>query len=155
MEAEAAMPLVVAARGWLGTRFQHQGRCKRSAMHRGGVDCLGLLMGIAKELMLKARDGRALTTHDRLDYGHYPAAGGLQCQLDALLWPGEPPMMPGQIGLFRIDGQAQHLGIFTDYAEAGDGLGLIHAYAPARQVVEHRLDVMWERRLAGLWRVEF
>ena len=29
--------IVAAARGWLGTCFHHQGRLKRSAVHRGGV----------------------------------------------------------------------------------------------------------------------
>ena len=34
--------IVTCARSWIGTRFHHQGRLKKTQSHKGGVDCLGL-----------------------------------------------------------------------------------------------------------------
>jgi len=56
---------------------------------------------------------------------------------------------PGDIGLFLIDGNPQHLAIFSDFE---GGLGMIHCYAQARGVVEHRLDEQWESKLVKVYR---
>jgi hypothetical protein len=66
------MEIVACARGWLGTRFHHQGRVKKTATHAGGVDCLGLLIGIASELNLKGKDNLPLYLADKTSYPHYP-----------------------------------------------------------------------------------
>ena len=139
-------PIVACARSWVGTRFHHQGRVKRSRSHRGGVDCLGLLVGVAGELAL------ALASADERDYSHQPDHARLRRRLAELL--KELPkahMAPGDIVLLNIAGNPQHLGIVSDDAQA---LGLIHAYAPAKAVVEHRLDGWWEARIEAVFRVE-
>lgn len=59
--------IIAEARSWIGTPFRHQGRRKGQ-----GVDCLGLLAGVAAALALKGRDGRPLASRDSLAYGHYP-----------------------------------------------------------------------------------
>jgi hypothetical protein len=53
------------------------------------------------------------------------------------------------VALFKIKNEPQHVGIVSDY---GDGLGLIHAYAQSRKVVEHGLDEFWKKRLVACYR---
>ncbi len=134
-----------AARSWLGTPFKHQGRMKGV-----GVDCLGLLVGVALKLDLKDKSGEPLVTLDRLGYGHFPDEIALQSALENALHVRAEPCI-GAIGLFTIDGRTQHLGIFGDYG-AGE-LSLIHAYAPHRKVVEHRLSEEWLERVVGCYRL--
>lgn len=215
--------IVAEARSWIGTPFAHQGRKKGQ-----GVDCLGLLIGVAAALRLRGCDGKLLVSRDSLAYGHYPDEVALReglgrvlipisewekkrgqqakpfrhnCRNDsasrvqrvrhpgiiagimksrALAWraevsrpergqskhntpfptmpvsadaddaplpsspPGERDTIPAIIGLFRIDGSARHLGII---AQDGPYPTLIHAYAPARKVVEHRFCEAWQGRL--------
>lgn len=139
--------VVVCARGWIGTRFQHQGRLKRGAAHRGGVDCLGLLVGVAAELGLRDCDGLAFVEADERDYSHMPDVGRLKTRLLRVMREvEESEMRVGDVLLMDVDGRAQHLGIVTDE-------GLIHAYAPARAVVEHALDAWWRARIVAVFRV--
>lgn len=138
--------MVSAARGWVGTPFHHQGRQKQV-----GVDCLGLLVGVAEELSLCARTGEPLIYHDARHYSHTPDGMALVAKLKQLLYPiSSDRIMPGDVAVFRLDGSPQHLGVISDY---GEGLGLIHAYAPSRGVVEHALDKWWMARSAGVFRI--
>lgn len=142
--------IVACARSWLGTRFHHQGRLKKTLSHKGGVDCLGLLAGVASELDLRLPDGTPLISIDETDYGHYPDTQYLQQKLLQALTPIEPAeLSPGCILLMTIDGQPQHMGIASDLS---GGLGLIHAYASARAVVEHALDEYWRQRITAAYR---
>ncbi|MDE3017017.1 MAG: hypothetical protein KGI29_08895 [Pseudomonadota bacterium] len=186
-------PIVACARGWIGTRFHHQGRLRKTESHRGGVDCLGLLVGIAQELDLRAPDGTRLAVFDKADYPHQPdvkrlyarlaelfaivipAKAGIQCAASAarkdLLYRAHGALLdsrfrgndkemnpsltgegilPGDIVLLKIDGSPQHLAIVSDME---NGLGLIHAYAPARAVVEHRLDGWWLEKIEAAFRI--
>ena len=137
--------IVTAARGWLGTRFHHQGRRKKSDAHAGGVDCLGLLVGVADELALRSATGVPLTALDETDYAHLPDIQRLRQKLSEVLRPvTENDVQPGDVGLFEIDGRAQHLAIF---GRIDNTLSLIHAYAPARCVVEHGFDENWRQKL--------
>lgn len=134
--------VIAAARGCLGTPFHHQGRLKQV-----GVDCLGLLICVAKDLALTNSNKTALAEYDALDYGHYPDEKrlyqGLMSQLIKISSP-----KPAAIGLFKIDGSARHLALF---GEKDGALTLIHAYAPARKVVEHRFDESWQTRLVAVF----
>lgn len=149
--------IVAAARSWVGTAFAHQGRRKACGADPGGVDCLGLLVGVAAECGL-SRHGRALAACDRRDYGHYPDEQRLYESLARYLTAVPPAaLQPGDACLMRIDGTARHLGIIGEYCCAADSakaryLTLIHAYAPARRVVEHRLDVQWRERAVAAFR---
>jgi len=146
--------IIQQARGWIGTRFHHQGRLKRSETQPGGVDCLGLLVGVADELNLHGVDQQTgqrirLASLDTPFYGHRPDPRVLMAGLARVLSPADAPCIGG-VGLFRFDGAAQHVAIFSDY-HAG-GLGMIHAYAPARVVMEHALDAEWQARLVRAYR---
>ena len=138
--------IVHCARSWLGTRFHHQGRLKKTALHKGGVDCLGLLVGVAAELGL-----HALTAADETNYSHHPDAVRLRKRLSALLTPIlSDQIAPGDVLLLDIDGNPQHLALVSDI---GGALGIIHAYAPARAVVEHQLDAWWQKRIEAAFRI--
>jgi len=144
--------VVTAARGWIGTRFHHQGRLKKCASHKGGVDCLGLLVGVANELNLHSESGRKLTSYDERDYPHAPDHVRLRHMLSGLMDEiSMQDIQMGDIALFNIDGYPQHLGIITPI---GDGKGIIHAYAPAKAVVEHYLDDWWQERVAAVFRLK-
>ncbi len=136
--------IVSTARGWIGTPFRHQGRMKRTSTCTGGVDCLGLVLGVFKEV------GGVIPAELRSEilqgYGHYPDPAYLQQQLKRFLSPSDK-LMPGYITLIEVDGAARHLAIVSD----GGGLGLIHAYAPMRAVVEHRLSKEWHHRIQAIY----
>jgi len=143
--------IVACARGWIGTRFHHQGRVKKTAEHKGGVDCLGLLVGVAAELNLVGPGGLPLAMADENNYPHYPDTKRLRDRLLAYLSPVEiSAIAPGDIVLLNVDDSPQHLAIVSDM---GDGLGIVHAYAPAKLVVEHRLDGWWFQRIEAAFQI--
>jgi NlpC/P60 family putative phage cell wall peptidase len=143
--------VVACARSWIGTRFRHQGRVKKTASHKGGVDCLGLLCGIAAELDLRDAQGVPLWHADETDYPHQPDVLYLQRQLKR--WLKTIPLagiMAGDVVLLRIDDSPQHLAIIG--GDAGN-LSLIHAYAPAHGVVEHGMNAWWSERVEAAFRI--
>lgn len=143
--------VVSAARGWIGTRFHHQGRLKASEGHSGGCDCLGLLVGVARELKLPAKNGMGLLADfDERGYGHLPDGRRLQAVLRDVLTAVDEPR-PGDVVLFRLERDPQHLAIVSDYAHGG--LGLIHALAQNRRVVEHGFDALWRERVVEVYRI--
>lgn len=145
--------VIECARQWIGTAFHHQGRLKRTALHHGGVDCLGLLMGIANELALTDKNGIALSNYDRTDYSHTPNQQQLHEKLALLLTPVEKSRMDNaDIALLAIEGQAQHLGIIATGTQPNN-VHLIHAYAQARKVVEHTLTPEWRSSIVQLYRL--
>lgn len=64
--------IVAQARTWLGTKYHHQGRLKKSAKGPGGCDCLGLIIGVIDELGLQDGNGNPLTQADEFNYSMYP-----------------------------------------------------------------------------------
>lgn len=137
--------IVAAARRYIGVPFRHQGRSSL------GMDCLGLLVKVACDCHLTDAYGRALSTYDTLHYTHFPDGDYFCAQLkEALHHVKQCEMQVGDIALFDIDNNSQHCGIITNYRYGG--LGVIHAYAPARKVVEHQLDESWQNRITALFR---
>lgn len=137
--------IVVQARTWLGTPFHHQARLKGK-----GCDCLGLIVGVVDELGLKDADGRPLAGYDEITYSKEPDGQYLTEKLTGLL--AEVPITDaraGDLALFKVRENPQHLAILTDYE---GGLGMIHSFAPSRRVVEHRLDDDWKSRLVKVYR---
>jgi cell wall-associated NlpC family hydrolase len=128
--------IVAAARGWLGTPWVHQGRSKGQ-----GVDCAGLVIGVAHEL--------GLSTFDVTGYSRQPDGSSLQGYCDAHL-DQVLVARPGDVALMRFADEPQHLAIFGDYVHGG--LSLVHAYMRARAVVEHGLDDLWRSRVLAVYR---
>lgn len=143
-----AADIVTQARSWVGTRFQHQGRLKQTATHPGGGDCLGLLMGVARELDLRSvESGKPLTHYDRTDYGRAPDGQAFRSLLGVHLQTvAEAQIRPGDVGLFVFDANPQHVAIISD-------AGLIHSYAQIRKAVEHGFTDDWKKRLVAVFRI--
>ncbi len=148
--------IVAEARSWLGTRFHHQGRLKKTATHKGGCDCIGLVVGVVRDLALPyAGEENAhyqfLYECDRTDYERIPNGKELrQALVTHLQEITLAEIAPGDALLFCFDQNPQHVAIVSDYPYGG--LGIIHCYMKARQVVENRLDESWQRRLVGAFR---
>lgn len=138
--------IIAAARRLIGVPFCHQGRTRQ------GLDCLGLLMMVAEENRLTFA-GASATEHDSTTYGHRPDTAQLMAGLCRYLQRVTPDaMQPADIALMQVDGLPQHLAIISDYPD-GHFLGMIHAYAPARKVVEHRLCEHWQQALYAVFRL--
>ncbi len=69
--------ITAQARTWLDTAYHHQGRLKKSAKGNGGVDCLGLVIGMIDELGMQDGDGNPLVNADEFNYSMYPERGRL------------------------------------------------------------------------------
>lgn len=121
------------ARTWLGVPFLHQGRSRQ------GVDCGGLLLCVGEEagLSLIHPGTYSMSPEPNLVLDAITA----NCDRIALL-----EIMPGDVLHFSFAGEPRHVGIASD-------IGVIHAWAKPKKVVEHRLDEIWLRRLMGTYRV--
>jgi hypothetical protein len=130
--------VIEVARSWLGTRWRHQGRRKG-----WGVDCVGLIIGVARELCLPASD------FDTTNYSPIPDGVRLRAQCDQLLIPvADRSPLPSDIALMSFGGAPQHLGFIS---ELDGSQGLIHAYVIERRVVEHSIDEIWRGRFVALY----
>jgi cell wall-associated NlpC family hydrolase len=137
--------IATTAIAWEGTPFKHQGRVK------AGIDCIGLVVEVCRELGLKAPDGSLLVDHDVQGYAREPAKGLLQSYLDKLFFPmqGDEYQL-GDVLLFTFVKYPQHCGIVT---RCGDGFALFtHASEPAGKVITSRMDVRWGKLLVGRYR---
>lgn len=136
---------VACARSFLGVRFAHQGRNPAS-----GLDCLGLLIATAEKAGISI-DGFPPRMLDDRQYGHRPDTEYLQETLARYLQPVATAEI-GDVLLLRIHGRPQHLALVSDYPAVGE-YGMIHAYAAARKVVEHRLDALWRQQIHCIYRL--
>jgi len=130
------LEVVETARRYRGTPFQHQGR--RIGL---GIDCAGLLVGVAHDL--------GLSDWDMDGYPRIPDGKTMQAILRSEMVPiASDQIRPGDVLLFGFYQHAQHLAIITRV----DPIYIIHAYQPNDEVVEHRLDSVWQRRVRGAYR---
>lgn len=136
---DALGPLIAErARTWLQTPFVHQGRVKG---RDGGVDCVGLLVGIARELGLKHEDV--------VGYSAQPHAG--LCEREARRQMERKPIQEveaGDVILFRVDRDPQHFGVVT--AKTPE-VYFVHSFSKIGMVVENRLDDFWRRRVVAVY----
>jgi len=119
--------IVNAARQWLGTPFHHQARLKGV-----GCDCIGLVIGVARELGLIAPD---------FDISGYPRVpDGTTLMSTARQHMTEidrAAMQPGDVVVVSFDKDPQHFGILGDYRHGG--LSIIHGASNPGRVIETRL----------------
>ena len=133
--------IIKAARGWIGTPFHHQGRVKGQ-----GCDCIGLVVGVVKELELKNKEqDKFLHEFDMAGYPKLPDGKILKQELSKCL-KEENSYDVGDVLLIEFDGMPQHVGIVSDYK---DGVGIIHCYAQSKKVIEHSLDDWWKKRVTA------
>lgn len=124
--------VLAEARSWLGTPFHHQGRLKGV-----GVDCIGLVVGVARAL------GMAAT--DRPGYARTPDGETLTAALDAQMRRIKAADA-GDVLLLRIRRLPQHVGFL------GEGGTLIHAHSGADKVVETPMTDRWWERVVAAYR---
>jgi len=137
--------LIACARALLGVRFAHQGRSVQ------GLDCLGLVLVAAEQAGYRV-DGLKPSALDQQTYGARPDTQYLQARLEQHLQRVET-FQRGDLLLLNIEGRPQHLSLVSDYPVEGQW-GMIHAYAVARKVVEHRLDEQWQSAIAAIYRLK-
>jgi cell wall-associated NlpC family hydrolase len=115
------------ARTWINTPFHHQGRLKGV-----GVDCIGLVIGVARRLGLVPGD---------FDIQAYPRSpDGVSLMRTAHLHMDlidQAAMGIGDVVVVRFGKDPQHFGIIGDYRHGG--LSIIHAAGATGRVIETRL----------------
>lgn len=131
--------IVDAARSRVGLPWQHQAA-------RDGVacDCIGLLILIAKQLLLPGADVFESTTRYR-GYGREPSPLLLEACYEFLDPVELEDAQPGDVLVMRFKREPQHFGIMSEL----DPPYVIHAYAQVRKVVENRIDELWASRLVA------
>ncbi len=141
--------IVDQARTWLGTKYHHQGRLKKSAQCKGGVDCVGLLIGVADELSICDSDGCLLSKHDRTGYSSNPIIPTdlVESHLTQITHKN---MQAGDVLLFKFWKEPQHVGILTNYPTGG--FGFIHCNASSNAVIEQPLSDTWLRMITHVYR---
>jgi NlpC/P60 family putative phage cell wall peptidase len=126
--------IIAIAKSYKGTPYHHQGRVKGA-----GIDCCGLIIGVAREL--------GLSDYDIDGYSRFADGVSLlrefadncpQIEIDEI--------KPGNILIFRIRNDPQHCGILS---RLNGKESLIHAYSSIGVCVEHTLDKFWRERIVA------
>ncbi len=144
--------IIKSARSWIGTKFHHAGRVKFSEKSKGGVDCLGLIIGVSRELQLKSKmilnnENVLLSELDVPYYSHNITDDRLNKVLkDALYEVKIEDLDVADLILFKIQKQLKHLAIFS-YDE-----NIIHAAIETKGLVEHHFSDYWKRRIFSVFR---
>lgn len=119
---------------WLKTPYHHQARLKGV-----GVDCIGLLVGVADELGID-------TSNVPINYTRAPDPAQLFAALHETGHVAPAAVSaPGDIVLFRIGRQPTHFGLLTDY-------GFVHADHHFG-VVEVPFDGKWRSRAMSYFKI--
>lgn len=143
--------IVMQARTWIGTKFHHQGRLKKSVRGPGGVDCIGLIVGVIDELGLQDGEGKLLSAHDEFNYSMYPEKGRLVGGIAKHLREVKAERMrEGDVLLFKFYNDPQHVGLLTRYPSGG--VGLIHCTSSSGWVVEQPFSQGMLRMLTHVYR---
>lgn len=134
----ARAQVVAQARTWISTRWQHQGRLKGV-----GVDCAGLIIGVAREL--------GLADVDFANYSRHPDGSSLRhvCGMHMRRVPLHL-VKQADVLMLTFTTDPEHLAIV---GELEGRRTIIHAYASARKVVENDLDALWLSRIRGAYRM--
>lgn len=128
------------ARSYLGTPWRHQARKKDV-----GVDCVGLVVCVAREIGIVAPDW------DVKGYSRIPDGKMLVHHLDERLTRiDRADLRPGDVVCVIFDKHPQHVGIVGDYTHGG--LSLIHSDSKRGKVLETRLVFSDAMRFAGAYR---
>ena len=125
--------IVEEARTYLGTKHIHQARLKGV-----GVDCAGMLIGVAKTL-------NAIPPNYVFDnYSEQNDGSDLRNELLKFCYEiSLDEILPGDIVTMSVYGNPQHCGFITD-------VGLIHALD---YVVETNISDKWRDRFVAAYRI--
>ena len=104
------------------------------------MDCVGLLIVVARHF--------GIADYTREDYAKIPDPEQMARELRKRLTPiMQHEARPGDIYWLAFARVPRHVGIIGDHPSGGQSL--IHSYAEAGKVVEHRIDTKWRRRVCG------
>lgn len=142
--------IVRQARTWIGTRYHHQGRLKRSEACSGGVDCIGLVVGVVDELKIRDHNGILLSKYDSICYSIEPKDLVISIA-SHLTEVSITEMSIGDILLFKFWKEPQHVGILSDYSD--EVFGIIHCNSSSGSVVEQPLSPAWMRMVTHVYRI--
>jgi cell wall-associated NlpC family hydrolase len=138
------------ARTWIGTKFKHQGRIKKSGKDLGGCDCIGLVIGVFQEVFTDFHT-RFPDFCDKLNYSRIvkePALlNGVQKYFKEKSFES---IEEGDLVLFSFSNALppQHIGII---GKKNGNLSLIHAFCKIERVTEHFLDDYWKKYLFSVY----
>lgn len=131
------MSVVDIARTYVGTPFHHQGR-----LPGVGLDCAGTIVCALTACGIEIQDVKG---YSRVPSGTLLTEAVEQhCDKVAL-----HEMLPGDVLLFRIRTDPQHLALVSAIAP----VTIIHGYSEAGFVVETGLDNFWLPRLEACYRI--
>jgi cell wall-associated NlpC family hydrolase len=139
--------VVAKAREFMDTPFKDQHRMKGK---RGGIDCVGLVLLTAEELGICYTDTALMRGSDYLNYNPQSVNSQvLQECTKRLVNKPVKDIRAGDIVVMRAGSSTpSHAAIIT--SGPGGILYMIHAYnGGPMKVVEHIMDVKWQRRIAG------
>lgn len=121
------MQVTDIARTWIGTPFHHQARLKGV-----GVDCIGLIIGVARELGVVAPD------FDIPAYPRIPDGTTLLEMADLhMTRVDDADMQEGDVIVIKFRKYPQHFGIVGQHVNGG--WSIIHSDALEGRVLEVRL----------------
>lgn len=144
--------IITQARTWLGTRYHHQGRLKKTQTHAGGLDCIGLVVGVIDELEVKDKNGIKLSDYDEFNYSANPEGNRLfEIISKHLKQVNLGKMRQGDILLFKTFKEPQHIGFLSNYPSGG--WGLIHCNSSSGKVVEQPLSGAWLKMITHIFRI--
>lgn len=134
--------VVIIARCWIGTPYQHQ-----ASVEGSGADCLGLVRGVWREV---CGEEPAMVPAYTPDWSEPSGEERLLGAITRYFQPVPQSIQLGDVLIFRMrkSGVAKHLAIISALKPAAK---IIHAYS-GRGVVETPLTPAWERRIAGVFR---
>lgn len=131
--------VVNTARTWIGVPWLHQGRT------RNGIDCVGLIVVVAKELGLSDYDSN---NYQRRTHG----LAFLRHFRDRMKEKPVSEAAPGDVLLFRDSAYPCHSSIV---GFDRDRLTIIHAYALRKRVVEEPLNQgKWTDKMVACFEFE-
>jgi cell wall-associated NlpC family hydrolase len=123
-----------------GTPWVHQGRLPGVAL-----DCLGLLVVVARELGFVPQD------FDESGYSRFPDGVSLPDGLARYLVPiNRSAIAPGDVVSMTFDQFPQHVGIVIPYKH-GNALAMVHASSRAGKVERTRLMFNDKMRFTGAY----
>jgi cell wall-associated NlpC family hydrolase len=135
-DAVTRLDVVIEARRWLGVPWRHQGRT------RAGVDCVGLIALVARDL--------AISTYDYTSYGRRAHGQAfvhhLAENMDALR---VAEAQPGDVLVFADQAYPCHCGFLTEKFEQPH---LLHSHATRRKVIEEPYIGEWPARVRFAFR---
>lgn len=133
--------IVNEARSYVGVRYRHDGRSREY-----GIDCLGLLYRVGEALEFAG----CAEASDAEPWPHMLEGKILKSICDRMFRTIAPrQVQPGDILLFAEGFRPSHVAIV---AELQGRRTMIHAWYPARKVVENSIDQQWQNKIVACYR---